>query len=68
MATIIDNEFEIGAVVYLKTDMDQQPRIVYGFKVFKNDILYTLACGTQSSDHYAIEIAAEKNILVSTST
>lgn len=61
---VIDNKFEKGEVVYLKTDKDQLPRMVYGFDICGslNEIIYRLACGTQISNHYDFEITREVNV------
>jgi len=61
---IVDNKFEIGETVYLKTDKEQLPRLVYRFLVYKSDILYGLTQGTGTSEHYDFEISTEKNILI----
>lgn len=66
MAKLIENKFEFGEVVYLKTDTEQKPRIVYSMKVFPNEILYELACGTTVSSHYEFEISTEINVLLQT--
>jgi len=66
MAIVVENKFEFGEVVYLKTDKEQNPRIVYMMKVFQNEILYELACGTIVSSHYEFEISKEANILMQT--
>lgn len=66
MSMIIDNKFEIGDVVYLKTDTEQKPRIVYCIKVFKGEYLYDLTSGTQTSSHYDFEISTEVNVLITT--
>lgn len=63
---IIENDFEIGDTVYLKTDSEQKPRIVFALKVYKNDTLYELACGVSQSMHYAFEISKEINVLMIT--
>lgn len=63
---IIDNKFEIGDTVYLKTDRDQRPCIISAFKVCKSDILYFLCCATAETQHYDFEISCEKNILITT--
>lgn len=59
--------FEIGDMVYLKTDPDQKVRICTGWLVDDNSILYRLQCGTQWDWHYEMEISKEKNILISNS-
>lgn len=61
---VIENKFNIGDVVYLKTDKDQSPRIVYGFAVRQAGILYELACGASTSGHYDFEITSEANVLI----
>jgi hypothetical protein len=58
----IDNVFEIGQTVYLKTDEDQKPRMVVSFEVFAvGEILYKLMSGTYQSHHYDFEISETKN-------
>lgn len=64
MAKVIDNMFDFGETVYLKTDKEQLPRIVFCLKCYKNEVLYDLACGTTVSSHYEFEIAKEANILI----
>jgi hypothetical protein len=63
---VISNDFEFGDIVYLKTDSEQKPRIVFAIKVYKSDILYELACGTTNSMHYPFEISKEINVLLTT--
>lgn len=52
MAKLIDNIFDHGDTVYLKTDKEQHLRIVFALKVYANEIVYELACGTTVSSHY----------------
>ena len=66
MAIVVENKFEFGDIVYLKTDKEQNPRIIYSMKVFPNEILYELACGTTVSSHYEFEISTEINGLMQT--
>jgi hypothetical protein len=66
MSRVIDNKYDFGEIVYLKTDKEQSPRIVYCFKVYQNEILYELACGTQTSSHYEYEISKEPNVILAT--
>lgn len=61
---VINNEYEIGDIVYLKTDQDQLPRIVNCIKVFKHgELNYELAQGTLVSLHYEFELQKEKTII-----
>lgn len=64
MAMLIENKYEIGETLYLKTDKDQLPRIVYCFKVYKNEILYELVCGVITSGHYEFELSKDINVLM----
>ena len=63
----IDNAFDFGDIVYLKTDIDQRPRVVVAFEVYTGgEMLYKLACSTITSYHYEMEISKEKDILMTT--
>lgn len=57
---VIENDYEIGNEVYLKTDPDQNFRIVTGFLIRQNGISYELSCGTESTWHYEYEINKNK--------
>lgn len=63
MPQFIDNKFDIGQEVYLKTDPDQLKRIIDRFIIYRAEILYGCACGTQSSEHYDFELSLRKNVL-----
>lgn len=57
---IINNEFEIGQIVFLKTDKDQEPRIIISIEVFAaGELLYSLKCGIATSSHYGFEMSNE---------
>lgn len=60
---LIDNKFNIGDIVYLKTDSEQQTRIIFCIEVYKNEIVYKLCAGTVVSTHYEFEISAEKDVV-----
>lgn len=62
---VINNEFEIGEIVYLKTCLEQVPRIVSSIEIFKGgELVYKLEHGTSSSYHYEFEMSKEKNYLL----
>ena len=61
---IIDAKYEIGQIVYLKTDKEQLERVVFGYFYDGTLLLYRLACGTDISQHYDFEMTAEKSIVV----
>lgn len=63
---LIDNKFTIGQMVYLKTDPEQPQRMVTGFVIRKNIILYELCSGTVDTTHYDFEISVEKDVLITT--
>lgn len=64
MSRIIDNKFDVGDFVYLKTDVDQDILVVYGIFVSQYNILYRCICGTRVSDHYDFELTYEKDTKV----
>jgi hypothetical protein len=64
----INNEFNIGDIVYFKTDVEQLPRIVTQITICGNgSILYGCSYSELQSSHYAIELSKEKDIVLSTS-
>lgn len=61
----INNEFNFGDIVYLKTDIDQKPRIVMAMEIYlEGEILYKVGCGTLHSYHYALELSRDRDILL----
>jgi hypothetical protein len=60
---VIENDFNIGEAVYLKTDNDQNERVVTGIQVSPHGLFYRLVNGTTETWHYNIEINREKNVL-----
>ena len=63
---LIDNKFNIGDVVYLRTDSDQKERLVTGFYVRHLSLTYGLGAGADESWHYDFEISVEKDVLKTT--
>lgn len=53
--------YECGDFVYLKSDPEQNPRIVTGILIRPNVVLYMLALGSNESSHFECEISQEKN-------
>ena len=62
---LADTIFNIGNIVFLKTDSEQKERIVTGFIVRQNYISYNINCGTEESWHYDFEMTIEKDVLKS---
>jgi hypothetical protein len=60
---VIDNKYELGQIVYLKTDVEQFQRIVTMIKACADGgLYYQLSFGKECSDHYEVEITDEKNV------
>lgn len=53
--------YNIGDIVYLKTDTEQKVRIVTGILIRANIYIYYLSSCTEESSHYDIEISSEVN-------
>ena len=53
-------QFKLTDIVYLKTDLDQKPRIVISYIVFEDgDISYSLVSALTESRHFGFEISTE---------
>jgi hypothetical protein len=62
---LIDNKFEIGQTVYLKTDLNQLPRFVTSISIRQGRIIYAVTNATTESWHDDFEISSEKNLVTS---
>lgn len=60
-------KFKLGDFVYLKTDKEQNKRIVIGVNIRPSGRLYELGYGSASSWHYELEISEEKDTLLAVS-
>jgi len=60
---IIKTKYDIGDIVYLKTDINQKERMITMVSVTPGSHVYTLSCGDDSSDHYEIEITDTKDVI-----
>lgn len=55
---------DFGTVVYLKTDVDQLPRMFLRFQmVINGNILYCLAQGEKESWHYDFEFTEDRDTI-----
>lgn len=62
---VIDNKYEIGQEVYLKTDVGQKLRIITAIIIRPNGCYcYEVACGSESRWHYDFELSEEKNVVI----
>lgn len=57
-------KYNIGQVVYLRTDDEQLPRIIAGIIIRYSGMIYCLACGTTETNHYDFEFSITKNTLI----
>ncbi len=60
----INNKFNIGDIVYLVTDPEQLPRMIFCLHVFKGYIMYEVTHINTLGLHYDFEISRKKNILL----
>lgn len=60
----IELDYDIGDLVYLKTDPEFNERMVVSITLLPNNLAcYSLACGSEeTSEHYAIEILDKKPV------
>lgn len=63
---VIENEFNIGQTVYLKTDTDQKPRLVLAISVRPDGLMYGLQQTSEYSFHYGFEVSVSKDVLAAT--
>jgi hypothetical protein len=63
---VIDNKFNYGQEVYIKTDPDQKVRIVTAICARPGYIEYRLDCGTDWSWQPDYVISTEKNVILTT--
>ena len=61
----VENIYDFGDIVFLKTDAEQNERIVTGISIRPNGpIIYYLNCGQFISSHYEMEIIKEKEFKI----
>lgn len=66
MTQIINTEYDFEQVVYLKMDVEQNPRMVTAIKIRPGcAVEYGLTYATDETYHYGFEISSEKNVLLS---
>ena len=56
-------KYEIGDLVFLRTDVEQKERLVTGIQIRQKTVLYGLACETEETWHYEFEISRSKDLL-----
>lgn len=54
----IRTKYNIGDIIYLRTDDENNARIVTGITIRPNNsIIYEVSCGTVTSSHYDFEMS-----------
>ena len=60
---IINTPYNLGDILYLKTDIEQLERMICKIVVQQGLIMYGLALGSTYSEHYDFEITAKKDLM-----
>jgi len=56
----INNKYQIGEIVWLKTDREQLQRLIIGVEIYPDkSYMYKLGCGQEAGYHFELEIARE---------
>lgn len=63
---VIENKFNLGDIVYIKTDTDQKERMVIGILIRPGIIEYQLSCGETSIWQMEFMISETKDVLKAT--
>lgn len=58
---MIDEKFQLGQIVYVKTDLDQRPGMVTAINVRPGHVTYLVTSGDISVCFYDFEISLEKS-------
>jgi hypothetical protein len=60
----IKTRFSLGDILYLKTDLDQLPRMVIYIKILgdPNCVIYGMVAGDEMSEHFDMELSEDKII------
>jgi len=60
----IKTKYNIGQVVYLRTDIEQDARIITGITMRYSGVIYLLTCETLETPHYDFEFSTTRNQLI----
>lgn len=59
-------EYEIGDMVYIKTDPDQNRAQVQGYQIDKNGLMYDVTRNAMAFLCYGFELTREKDVEIAT--
>lgn len=63
MEVTIYVEFKIGDIVYIRTDMENEPSIVVGYEVLPSDLVkYRVNNENYTTSFYDFELSLNKNV------
>lgn len=62
---VIDNKYDLGDLVYIKTDVDQRARLVTGITLRPFGMVYELSLSENTSNHFDFEMSSEKDFILS---
>lgn len=62
----IEIKFQIGQIVFLKTDKDQEERIITEIWIKPGAVQYYVILDTLGSWHYDFELSTERDIIKAT--
>jgi hypothetical protein len=60
---MLECKYELGQMVYIKTDKEQMRRMVVSISFRPTGVLYELNCGVSNSWHYEMEVSEEKDVI-----
>jgi len=64
----IHNQFEMGEIVYLKTDPEQRPRQIVGIVLsIDGGMLYKCVAGLEVDLHFEAELLRDRDMVMATS-
>lgn len=63
----ISTLYNLGQILYLKTDPEQKPGMVIAIIVNPGAVSYSLSFGGEVSEHYEIEVSEELDVVLKTS-
>lgn len=63
MRLVLNPEFNIGDIVYIKTDIENSPSIVVGYKILPGEVIkYEVNNENYTTSFYDFEISLDKNV------